>query len=57
MEFSNQHVRQFSGSVVVDMDESDDEEVEEWLLEQELAKEGLYRGASLARVSNELAGR
>ncbi|TEB33735.1 hypothetical protein FA13DRAFT_1730007 [Coprinellus micaceus] len=45
MEFSNQHVRQFSGSVVVDMDESDDEEVEEWLLEQELAKEGLYRGS------------
>lgn len=48
MEFNDQHIRQFSGSLVVDTDVDDDEEVEEWLLEQELAKEGLYRGASLA---------
>lgn len=51
MEFNNQpvpFVRRFSGSLVVDADEDEDEEVEEWLLEQELAKEGLYRGASLA---------
>ncbi|KAJ2930794.1 hypothetical protein H1R20_g6267, partial [Candolleomyces eurysporus] len=46
MEFPQQTPRfQVPESVVVDAEEDDDEEVEEWLLEQELAREGLYRGA------------
>lgn len=44
MEFDH-HLRSFSGSIVVDAEEEDDEQVEEWLLEQELEKEGLYRGS------------
>ncbi|KAJ2912761.1 hypothetical protein MD484_g7657, partial [Candolleomyces efflorescens] len=46
MEFSQQLPRfQVPEAVVVDAEEDDDEEVEEWLLEQELAREGLYRGS------------
>ncbi|KAF5324420.1 hypothetical protein D9611_004277 [Ephemerocybe angulata] len=46
MDFHQSNPRwQFSESLLVDTDEEDDEEAEEWLLEQELAKEGLYRGS------------
>jgi len=43
MDFDNPALRRVR-SIEVDADASEDEEVGEWLLEQELAKEGLYRG-------------
>ena len=45
MDYNTTRQRSTSRSLVVESEEEDDEEVEEWLLDQELAKEGLYRGA------------